>query len=47
MSALVLAHAGHWAISLAFVGPVVATPLGLWAIVARERRAERRQETPR
>lgn len=38
MSALVLAHAGHWATNLAFFGPVVVLPLGLYAVVLADRR---------
>jgi len=38
MSPLVLAHIGHWTTSLAFFGPVVLLPLGLYAAAVMERR---------
>ena len=34
----VLAHAGHWTTTLAFFGPLVVLPLGLYAVVLVERR---------
>lgn len=40
MSTFVLAHAGHWVTNLAFFGPVVLLPLGLYMIVLVERRRE-------
>jgi hypothetical protein len=38
MSTLVLAHIGHWTTSLAFFGPVVLLPLGLYGAAVMERR---------
>lgn len=38
MSTLVLAHIGHWTTPLAFFGPVVVLPAGLYAIALVERR---------
>lgn len=38
MTATLLAHVGHWTTTIAFVGPVVLLPLGLYAIVLIERR---------
>lgn len=41
MAALfVLAHVGHWATNLAFFGPVIVLPLGLYVMVLLERRRE-------
>lgn len=38
MSAPLLAHLGHWMTTIAFVGPVLVLPLGLYALVLLERR---------
>lgn len=40
MSAFVFAHLGHWTTALAFFGPVVILPLGLYAVVLLDRRRE-------
>ena len=40
MSSLVLAHIGHWTTNLAFFGPVIVLPLGLYAVVLIERRRD-------
>lgn len=37
MRPFILAHLGHW-VSLAFFGPVLVLPLGLYAVVLVERR---------
>lgn len=42
MIAFVLAHAGHWVESVAVASPALAVPAVLGALVARERRRERR-----
>lgn len=49
MSTLVLAHIGHWTTSLAFFGPVILLPLGLYAALLIERRRARGRapEAPR
>ncbi len=35
-----LAHVGHWTTTLAFFGPLVLLPLGLWVVVLVERRRD-------
>lgn len=35
---VVLAHIGHWTTQLAFFGPVIVLPLGLYVVVLIERR---------
>jgi hypothetical protein len=42
VSMLILAHIGHWTTSLAFFGPVLVLPLGLYAVVLIERRRDNR-----
>lgn len=44
MSTLVLAHIGHWTTSLAFFGPVIVLPLGLYAWLLLERRRARGED---
>lgn len=41
-AALLLAHAGHWATSLAFFGPVLVLPLALYVAARMGRRADAR-----
>ena len=41
MTAPVLAHIGHWAMSLAFFGPVILLPPGLYIVTLLERRRGR------
>lgn len=40
-----LAHAAHWATTLAFFGPVVVQPLALWGKLLLDRRRERAHPT--
>lgn len=40
----ILAHSGHWAVSLVYFAPVVFITGGIAIVAWKDRRAERRQE---
>jgi hypothetical protein len=46
IAALVMAHAGHWAVSLAYTVPVIGMILWLAVSTMRERKRERLKPEP-